>query len=120
MAAARAVWLGWKRSEPERSMTLWSTGIAEETSNLVLYLRDQDGAALSNACFNVAVTTTDGPGEPASCSLNGCYSDVWYRYTATSSGSANVSSMCSVARIGAPAAMLPRISWRSAGGSRSP
>jgi len=41
-----------------------SPGIADETSNLVLYLRDQDGAALWNACFNVTITSNDGPQEP--------------------------------------------------------
>jgi hypothetical protein len=41
-----------------------STGIADETSDLVLYLRDQDGAALWNACFKVVVTSREGPQEP--------------------------------------------------------
>jgi hypothetical protein len=41
-----------------------SPGIADETSNLVLYLRDQDGAALWNACFRIVVTSRDGPQEP--------------------------------------------------------
>lgn len=41
-----------------------SPGIPDETSNLVLYLRDQDGAALWNACFKVVVTSREGPQEP--------------------------------------------------------
>jgi hypothetical protein len=41
-----------------------STGVADETSDLVLYLRDQDGAALWNSCFKSVVTSRDGPQEP--------------------------------------------------------
>lgn len=41
-----------------------SPGIPDETSDLVLYLRDQDGAALWNACFKIVVTSRDGPQEP--------------------------------------------------------
>lgn len=41
-----------------------SPGTPPETSQLVLYLRDQDGAGLWNVCFKVTVTSREGPQEP--------------------------------------------------------
>jgi hypothetical protein len=41
-----------------------SPGVASDATNLVLYLRDQDGAAVWDACFKVVVTTRAGPSEP--------------------------------------------------------
>ena len=41
-----------------------SPGVASDTSNLIVYLRDQDGAAVWDACFKVAVTTRAGPSPP--------------------------------------------------------
>jgi hypothetical protein len=40
-------------------------GVLEDESHVVLYLRDQDGLALTDVCFDVAEVQADGTQEPA-------------------------------------------------------
>jgi hypothetical protein len=42
-----------------------SPGVPADESDLVLYLRDQDGAALWDACFEITEQGSEGPREPA-------------------------------------------------------